>query len=60
MQDGVGRVRANLMSRVKKGRMAPEAAEKALSLLTGTLTYDDFKSVDLVPPPLLTFPAFLL
>lgn len=43
-------MRANLMSRVKKGRMPPEAAEKALSLLTGTLTYDDFRSVDLVRP----------
>jgi 3-hydroxyacyl-CoA dehydrogenase len=51
VQDGIGRIRANLLSRVKKGRMAPEAADKALSLVQGALTFDDFKSADMVCPP---------
>jgi hypothetical protein len=48
VQDGVGRVRANLESRVKKGKMKQDAAAKALGLLKPTLTYDDFKTVDMV------------
>lgn len=39
---------ANLQSRVKKGKMSQEKFEKTLSLVKGVLTYDDFKSVDLV------------
>lgn len=39
---------ANLQSRVKKGKMSQEKFEKTLSLVTGVLSYDDFKSVDLV------------
>jgi hypothetical protein len=50
VQDGVGRVRANLESRVKKGKMKQDAAAKALGLLKPTLTYDDFKTVDMVRP----------
>jgi hypothetical protein len=30
---------------VKKGAMSAEAAEKALSLVSGELTYDNFKKV---------------
>lgn len=48
MQAGMKRVEANIMSRVKKGAMKEAAAKKALGLLTGTLTYDDFGSVDMV------------
>ena len=42
------RVEANIMSRVKKGKMKEGAAKAAMGLLTGTLTYDDFGSVDMV------------
>jgi enoyl-CoA hydratase/3-hydroxyacyl-CoA dehydrogenase len=46
---GVGRVRANLESRVKKGKMSPEAAQAALARLTPTLEYaPSFSSVDMV------------
>ena len=44
------RVKANIASRVKKGGMPQKAADAALSKLKGTLSYDDFKSVDLVRP----------
>lgn len=47
-QAGLKRVEANIMSRVKKGKMKEAAAKAALGLLTGTLTYDDFGSVDMV------------
>lgn len=47
-QAGMKRVEANIMSRVKKGKMKEGAAKAALGLLTGTLTYDDFGSVDMV------------
>lgn len=39
---------ANLQSRVKKGKMSQEKFEKTLSLVKGVLTYDVFKSVDMV------------
>ena len=45
------RVEANIMSRVKKGKMKEVAAKAALGKLTGTLTYDDFGSVDMVRVP---------
>uniref|UniRef100_A0A1D1XSR5 Glyoxysomal fatty acid beta-oxidation multifunctional protein MFP-a n=2 Tax=Anthurium amnicola TaxID=1678845 RepID=A0A1D1XSR5_9ARAE len=48
LQAGIGRIRANLQSRVKKGKMTEEKFEKALSLLTGVLDYEHFKNVDLV------------
>ncbi len=47
-QAGMKRVEANIMSRVKKGKMKEAAAKAALGKLTGTLTYDDFGSVDMV------------
>lgn len=47
-QAGMKRVEANIMSRVKKGKMKEGAAKAAMGLLTGTLTYDDFGSVDMV------------
>ena len=49
MQAGLGRVKANLASRVKKGGMSQQAADSALGRLKGTLDYNDFKSVDMVP-----------
>ena len=48
LQDGLKRVKANIAGRVKKGAMPQKAADAALTKLKGTLSYDDFKSVDLV------------
>lgn len=48
LQAGLGRVKANLTSRVKKGGMTQKAADAALGRLHGTLDYSDFKSVDMV------------
>ena len=42
-QGGLQRVRANLQSRVKKGAMSQSDLDKAMSLLKGELTYDNFK-----------------
>lgn len=39
---------ANLKSRMKKGKMSQEKFDKTMSMVTGTLTYDDFTSVDMV------------
>ncbi len=48
MQAGLGRVKSNLRSRVKKGKMTQEAADKVFSRVKGTLDYSDFGSVDMV------------
>ncbi|PQQ17159.1 peroxisomal fatty acid beta-oxidation multifunctional protein MFP2 [Prunus yedoensis var. nudiflora] len=48
LQAGIGRVRANLQSRVKKGKMTQEKFEKTVSLLKGVLDYESFKDVDIV------------
>lgn len=48
LQGGIGRVKANLQSRVKKGMMTQENCQKTLTRLTGVLDYDRFKDVDLV------------
>nr|XP_027115992.1 glyoxysomal fatty acid beta-oxidation multifunctional protein MFP-a-like [Coffea arabica] len=48
LQAGIDRVRANLRSRVKKGKMTQEKFEKNLSLLKGVLDYDSFRDVDMV------------
>ncbi|KAL1320899.1 hypothetical protein HN51_065618 [Arachis hypogaea] len=45
---GLNRVKANLQSRVKKGKTTQAKFEKTLSLLKGTLDYENFKDVDLV------------
>ncbi len=44
----MARIKANLASGVKKGKMSQEAADRVFGLVTGTLTYDDFKRVDMV------------
>lgn len=44
---GIDRIKENLQSRVRKGKMTKEKYEKTLSLLTGVLDYEKFKSVDL-------------
>ncbi|KAJ4843076.1 hypothetical protein Tsubulata_042022 [Turnera subulata] len=48
LQAGIGRIKANLQSRVKKGAMSQEKFEKTLSLLKGALEYESFKDVDMV------------
>ena len=47
-QAGIDRIRSNLASRVKKGRMSEGAAASALGRVTGTLEYGPFKSADMV------------
>lgn len=48
LQAGLDRVKANLESRLKKGKMTQEQFNKTFSLVKGALDYDDFKSVDIV------------
>ncbi|KAJ7980289.1 Glyoxysomal fatty acid beta-oxidation multifunctional protein mfp-a [Quillaja saponaria] len=48
LEAGIGRVKANLQSRVKKGNMTQEKFEKNISLLKGSLDYESFKDVDMV------------
>ncbi|XP_071722079.1 LOW QUALITY PROTEIN: peroxisomal fatty acid beta-oxidation multifunctional protein MFP2-like [Rutidosis leptorrhynchoides] len=48
LEAGLGRVKANLQSRVKKGKMSEEKFEKAMYLLSGALNYEGFKDVDMV------------
>lgn len=48
LEGGLGRVKSNLTSRVKKGKMSAAAAEKAMSLVKGTLEYNEFGSMDMV------------
>lgn len=48
LQAGIGRVKANLQSRVKKGKMTQEKCEKTISLLQGALDYEGFRDVDMV------------
>ncbi|XP_077240679.1 multifunctional protein 2 [Tasmannia lanceolata] len=48
LEAGIGRVKANLQSRVKKGKMTQEKLERTLSLLKGVLDYESFRDVDMV------------
>lgn len=41
-------MKSNLMSQVKRGKMNQQQVDKLLSKLKGTLSYDDFKTVDMV------------
>ncbi|KAK7264651.1 hypothetical protein RJT34_32260 [Clitoria ternatea] len=45
---GINRIKANLQSRVKKGRLTTENFERVISLLKGSLNYEDFGDVDMV------------
>ncbi len=47
-QGGMGRIRSNLASRVKKGKMSQVAADAAMGRVVGTLEYALFSSVDMV------------
>ena len=48
LMGGMDRIKSNLSSRVKKGRMSEAAAAAAMSRVKGALTYDDFGTVDMV------------
>ncbi|XVE82165.1 hypothetical protein DITRI_Ditri15bG0124900 [Diplodiscus trichospermus] len=48
LEAGIGRVKANLQSQVKKGKMTEEKFEKTISLLRGVLDYESFRDVDMV------------
>ncbi|XP_041012132.1 glyoxysomal fatty acid beta-oxidation multifunctional protein MFP-a-like [Juglans microcarpa x Juglans regia] len=48
LQAAIGRVRADLQSSLKKGKMSREKFEKTLSLLNGVLDYESFEDVDMV------------
>ena len=48
LQAGLSRVKSNLMSQVKRGKMNQQQVDKLLTKLKGTLSYDDFKDVDMV------------
>lgn len=48
LDGGLDRVRSNLASQVKKGRMTQAAADATLARVKGTLDYGDFKSADMV------------
>ncbi len=48
VQSGLGRVKSNLASSVKKGKMTKEAADAVAARVKGALDYSDFKSVDMV------------
>ncbi|KAL9284962.1 hypothetical protein ACSQ67_024678 [Phaseolus vulgaris] len=45
---GINRIKANLQSRVKKGKMTKENFAKAVSLVSGSLDYESFRDVDMV------------
>ncbi|KAK8470888.1 hypothetical protein PHAVU_003G096500 [Phaseolus vulgaris] len=45
---GINRIKANLQSRVRKGKLTQKKFEKAVSLLEGTLDYGSFRDVDMV------------
>lgn len=48
LEQGLNRIKENLESRVKRGRLSKETYKKSMSLINGTLDYKDFKDVDLV------------
>eukprot|EP00252_Welwitschia_mirabilis_P015102 TRINITY_DN33253_c0_g1_i1.p1 TRINITY_DN33253_c0_g1~~TRINITY_DN33253_c0_g1_i1.p1 ORF type:complete len:724 (-),score=145.86 TRINITY_DN33253_c0_g1_i1:411-2582(-) len=48
LQQGLNRISANLKSLVKRGGIPQERIEKAMSLVTTTLGYSEFRNVDLV------------
>ncbi|TYH50468.1 hypothetical protein ES332_D10G208300v1 [Gossypium tomentosum] len=48
LEAGIDRVKGNLQSRVKKGKMSQEKFEKTISLLSGVLDYERFRDVGMV------------
>jgi 3-hydroxyacyl-CoA dehydrogenase len=48
LDKGLGTVRKNYENTLKKGRLSQEEFDKRMKNITGTLSYDDLKSADLV------------
>ena len=48
LDKGLGIIRRNYENSMKKGKLKPEQVEQRMGLVTGTLRYDAFASVDLV------------
>ncbi|KAK9947662.1 hypothetical protein M0R45_003276 [Rubus argutus] len=48
LQKGIKMIEANVKGLVTKGKLTRDKADKALSLLKGSLDYSDFKDVDMV------------
>ena len=48
LDSGMATIRSNYTSRVKKGRLSQDAADRRLALIQPTLSYDGFELVDLV------------
>jgi 3-hydroxyacyl-CoA dehydrogenase len=48
LDKGLGIIRKNYESSAKKGRITQQQVEDRMALITGSLSYDDFKNVDLV------------
>ncbi|XP_059433946.1 glyoxysomal fatty acid beta-oxidation multifunctional protein MFP-a-like [Corylus avellana] len=48
LQDVIGKVRANLQSSVKEGKMSEKDLEKTISPLKGVVDFESFKDMDMV------------
>ncbi len=48
LDKGLGVVKKNYESTLKKGRLTPKQFEERLALITGTLSYDDIADADLI------------
>ena len=48
LDKGLGVVRKNYESTLKKGRLTPKQFDERLALITGTLSYDDIADADLI------------
>ncbi|MBW0148340.1 3-hydroxyacyl-CoA dehydrogenase NAD-binding domain-containing protein [Marinobacter arenosus] len=48
LDKGLAIIRKNYENSAKKGRISQQQVEERMALITGSLTYDDFKEVDLV------------
>jgi 3-hydroxybutyryl-CoA dehydrogenase len=48
LQKGLGRIRKFLDTGIEKGKVTPEARDRTLANLTGTISFDAFKECDLV------------
>ena len=48
LEKGIGVIRRNYEGSLKKGKLTQETLDQRMALITGTLTYDDFKDCDLI------------
>ena len=48
LDKGLGIIRKNYENSAKKGRITQQQVEERMALISGSLTYDDFRDVDLV------------